>query len=1367
MGGGCWKSYDWNEMCIKAKYICLFTFWFLTCYSGTGSEYVFRHLDIVDGLSDNQIRNFTLTADGRLAIRTVSILNIYNGATFEHFYHDRRKDYKWNFDRYQIFKEYHDADGRLWMKAPGYLSLLDLKTNQFIYDIESELQLLGIHQKLQNLFIDESKNYWFLTEDNTFLFYDIAERQLKTIDAGDSPFTKQYGIPYELTQYKNLYWIVYSSGLIRCWDSTSHEFITQDTQFIGKISVLTDRLAIRPTSSGDLWLMYNNAVAYYNRTDKVWKEVATIKGASNFFTSMDLDNDGNVWVGTSWSGLRKINGRNHEMEVISGLSLTNGGWLDNDIQCIFVDHNNGLWIGTLWQGICYYHPSMYKFKLIQTGHEKTLTSNESVRCLLEDSDGSILIGTTYYGLRRYEPVSGKIEKAFSGFLSDDLCLSLYRDSKNRLWVGTYLNGFYCIDGNKVKMYNQSVNNLELYPNQNISRAIYEDANGRFWVSVANKGVGELNLLTGQITMLRDKHPEIGFHKVDFNFYPVDEQTFAVFGESGIYYYDTQQDKIFIPEIDDPDNPKFTGPNVKYYCVFKDSRSLEWFGTELGIRIWDEQRKKAYTIDTKNGLPNNSISAIMEDNNGIYWISSLNGITKIELKEDSGEYAFSLVNFDVRDGLQTGKFYDRSSLKTQNGDLYFGGHHGINSFNPNNIYYNPSNNKPVFVAFKLFNSLIKEKSEYKGRIILENPVNNTQEIKLSYKENFITLEFAGLNYVNPSHTYYKYKLENFDQDWTEIVVSGLGSASYTGLRPGKYRLIVYTANNDKLWGNEAAEMAITILPPFWATVYAYIFYALLLLGTALYSLKQTSQHLRKKQSEREAVEREKQKEVLDQMKFRFFTNISHEFRTPLTLIMTPLNTLIQQQADGTLKDKLKAIYRNAHDMLGLINQLLDFRKLEMGGEKLKLSRNDFVQFVEFTYTTFKDTILNREITFTWESECTELFIWFDQGKMQKILNNLYSNALKFTSEGGYISTIIRLMAENGREYVKVEISDTGCGIDEKEIDSIFERFYQSSANNTGITGSGIGLHMVKEYVLLHKGSIKVDSQAGEGSIFSFLIPLDLKGKDSAVTPVRPFEPEENTPEKRNKKTLLIVEDNTEFRDFLVEQLSDRFNVLEAGDGEQGETTAIHKSPDLIISDLMMPNRDGLEMCERIKNNIQTSHIPVILLTAYLSDEAKIKTYKAGADSYISKPFNLEVLLARIEMLLEQQRKRKELFRETLEISPESITITSLDEKFITKVLDCIEKNIENAEYSIDNLSMDLGISRSRLYPKFQSITGLTPNNFIRSIRLKKAARLLTASQYNISEIAYSVGFNSIKYFNKYFKEEFGTTPTQYRMKRGSE
>ncbi|MDR2086379.1 MAG: response regulator [Dysgonamonadaceae bacterium] len=1329
------------------KHIITVALALLSSFQMMQAQYLFRHLDIADGLSDNQIRNLTIAPDGQLAVRTASILNLYNGASFNYFYQDKRKEYSWNYP--YTPREYYDNKGRIWMKG-RYLLLLDLNTNRFIYDIDGELRSFGINSQIKDLFIDNSKNYWFLTEDNTFSFYDVSKQELKTITRETEAFTDKYGVPRELVQYKNLYWIVYTKGLIRCWDSVSGDIVLQDTQFLNVISDITDRLYVHPAENGDLWLMYNFAVYFYNRTGKTWTKAASISGLSNFFTCMDLDEKGNAWVGTSRSGLRYIHAGSFETETIPKIIIKGGGVSDNDIHTVLVDSNNGLWVGTLFQGLYYYHPSMQKFQLVQTVKNGTLTTNEVVRCFLEEEGGTILAGTAN-GLFRYYPGTERIEKIFGDRIKG-LCLTLYRDRKNRIWIGTYMEGFFCIDGATLKTYNRTTENLDLYPNQNVSRAIYEDPAGRYWVSVKNQGIGELNLQTGEIALLNQRFPKINPYRISYTFYPVNDSCFAVLNEQGIYYYNTQTDSVWIPETDTPDNPKFRDRNTKYYCVLKDSRSLEWFGTELGVRIWDGKANKRYTIDITGGLPNNSISAIEEDGDGRMWIASVWGISRVEVRRTNGSYTFEILNFDYSDGLQSGKFYDRSSLKASDGTLYFGGIHGFNVFKPSEIVYNTSTAKPVFTSLKLFNS--------------PAPLNRTQTVRLNYNENFITLEFAGLNFVNPAKTYFKYRLENFDQEWNEILSTGSGSASYTGLPPGTYRFSVYTANNDKIWSEEPASITLILSPPFWATIYAvvaYIFLFLAVIAAFIFHLNRSS---RKRMEKRQTMEKQRQKEELNQMKFRFFTNISHEFRTPLTLIMTPLGTLIQQLSDEPLKQKLLSVYRNAEDMLGLINQLLDFRKLEMGGEKLKLSCDDLVQFAKYVYTAFKEAAENKSIHFTFESECKQLFMHFDKNKIRKVINNLYSNALKFTPARGLISTGIMLTEIDGREFVKIEITDTGCGIPEKDRQTIFERFYQSENNESDKAGSGIGLHLVKEYVALHGGQVTVNSKLNEGSAFSIFIPADLQVSD------RETEESRNgmnhiaaniteSADNQKQKTLLIVEDNAEFRHFLAEQLSVKFQVWQAADGKQGEEIAGKEFPDLIISDLMMPVVNGLELCRRLKTDIQTSHIPIILLTALLSDEAKIESYKSGADSYIAKPFNFEVLLTRIEMLIDQQEKRKKLFHKTIEITPNTITTSSIDEELVKKALLCVEKNINNSGYSVDDLSSDIALSRSQLYRKFQSILGLSPNEFIRSIRLKRAAQLLKDSQYNISEISDRVGFHTTRYFNRYFKDEFGVTPTQYR------
>ena len=1323
------------------------------------NQYKFRLIDIVDGLSDNQIRGLSITPDGRIAVRTASIMNIYNGTTFEYFHYDKKQKYVWNYNR--PTKEYYDNQGRIWMKELGYLLLLDLNTNKFNYNISEELATLGITKHLKNLFIDDSKNYWFLTEDNTFTFYDTTQSKLITIEDGQSDFTRLYGIPMELTQYKNLCWIVYSSGLIRCWDYTSHEFIFQETRFLNIIGDFTDRIYIHPDSVGNIWLMYNNAVYFHHRINRDWKEVATIKGISNFFTCMDMDNDGNVWVGTSKSGLRYIDGKTFEVTHLPGMRLINGGIQDNDIYTLFIDPNNGIWIGTLFQGLCYYHPSMQKFQLIQTINTGTQITNETIRCFLEEEDGTVLIGSGD-GLYRFYPESKKVERLFKEQIND-LCLSIRKDHSGRIWVGTYLGGFFCIEGKQIRQYLRSSINLEKDPNQNISRCIYEDTDGRFWASVTG-GVGQIDPVSGKMLyMLADKYPEIKDYTLIYHLYPINDETFAALGDKGIYYYNTKQDSLYIPGTDNPDFEQ----NIKYFGILKDTRGLEWFATEDGIRVWD--KTKLYKLTVTEGLPNNEISSLLEDDNGVIWASTLNGICKIAPIQSNDTYNFSIVNFGISDGLQWGKFYDHSALKTKDGTLYFGGAHGFNYFDPNKIIYNNSKNKPVLTAFRIFNSFIKEEEKYNGKIILKEPINKTKQITLKYNQNFITFEFAGMNYVNPSQTYYKYMLKNFDEDWNEISGNELGKATYTGLRPGKYNFIVYTANNDKVWGEIPYELTIIITPPFWATSYAIIIYIILSIAIFIYILKRYQRRTQKKILKEKEIYEQEQKIKLDLMKFQFFTNISHEFRTPLILILTPLETLIKQQSDMVLKKKLDSIYQNAHLLLSLVNQLLDFRKLEIKGEKVLFKTGNIIQFIKDIYLQFKELSTTKNIDFTLETSVDYLLINYDHDMMYKIINNLLSNAFKFTPQNGHIQLTVNKADRNDKEYIMIEVSDTGCGIDEKDLPHIFERFYQIKDDNAP-AGSGIGLHLVKEYARLHNGDITVSSQINIGSTFTVYIPVDLpksndknhqeeKEEKNEINDIIP-----NTKEKDDRKKLLVVEDNDEFRNYLTEQLSECYRVIDASNGEEAEKLILSEYPDLIISDLMMPKMDGIELCQRVKSNIQTSHTPFILLTARTSDESKMEGYEAGADSYISKPFSFELLCIRIKKLIEQQENRKMLFHKTtIEITPSSITTTSLDEELVRKALHFVEENIDNPEYSIEDLSKDLGLSKTHLNRKLQSIVDLTPLQFIRSIRLKRAAQLLTNSQYNINEISYMVGFNTLKYFNSHFKEEFQMTPSQYREK----
>ena len=1356
-------KYTANRWRTVISFLILFMGQFVSS-SAQERQYVFRLIDASAGLSDSQIRSLTMTADGCLAVKTGFILNLYNGATFDKFEYDKKRKYVWDYNRPP--KEYYDNKGRMWLKELGYLLLLDLQTGQYDYDITEELASMGIRQRIKNLFIDQRKNYWFVTEDNTVYLYHTGTGNLQVVEKGNSAFTRRYGIPVEMAQYKNLCWIVYDSGLIRYWDYSSSEFVFQESGFLNQINRYTDRVCLHPDKDGDIWLMYNQGVYFFNRMERTWRKVAGISGYSNFFTAMDMDAEGNVWVGTSKSGLRVIDAKTFQVTSLPSISLTNGGSLVNDISAVFADDNGGVWVGTLFQGLCYYHPSMRKFMLGHTADHLSTITNENIRCFDEDTDGTLYIGGAN-GVFRFDPVTGNMEKIFA-LQPNDICLSVLKDHTGNLWIGTFLHGFYCINGGKIRNYLHSTENLTSDPNQNISRVMYEDPEGRFWVSVT-EGVGYFNPRTGQIEyMLSDRHPELKPYQVVHAIYPLDSHSFVALGNSGLYCYDVEKDSVWIPS-----GLKEQGyAETKYFCMLRDSRGKEWYGTEDGLIILDGNGKPSLRLTEADGLPNNAVTALLEDRHGVVWASTLNGICKVEKRKDNRGTGYSVTGYSVADGLQSGKFYENTAIKTRSGLLFFGGVHGFNYFDPSRIVYDKSENKPVFTQFCLFNTPLKANEAYDGHVILEKHINRTSEIRLRYNENFITLFFSGLNYVNPARSYYRYKLESYDKDWNEVVTDGAGQATYTGLRPGKYLFKVYSANSDRKWSKVPAELTIVVMPPFWATPWAWTVYVLLAIAGVVYIVMRWKKKMRVRQQKAEEESARKQREELDRMKLSFFTNISHELRTPLTLVLTPLDTLIRETENSPVRKKLELIYRNAGRLLDLVNQLLDFRKLEMGGEKLDLKKNDLSSFVENVVRQFDSLAVEKEIELVFESETEHWQVCYDYEKIYKVLSNLLSNAFKFTSPHGQIKVILEKAGDSQHAEAVIKVCDTGCGIATKDLPFVFNRFYQADRPYDGKNpGSGIGLHLVKEYVKMHGGRVEVESTPGKGTRFTLYLPADLQTEEKATETVTENEPQLLEDPARNEiskeKKILIVEDNEEFRQFLAEELGHRFRILTARNGIEGEKVVTEEFPDLVVSDLMMPERDGAEFCRRLRSNIQTSHIPFILLTARNSDKARVEGYEAGVDSYISKPFSLDVLLARIDQLIAQQSKRQKQFRNSLEISFEEITTTSLDEKLMQKALDSVKKNMDNPDYSIADLSEDVGMSRTQLNRKLQSIVNMTPLQFIRSVRLKRAGQLLRTTKLGVSEIADLTGFNTIKYFNQHFKEEFGMTPTQFREEGANE
>ncbi|RZF57448.1 hybrid sensor histidine kinase/response regulator transcription factor [Sphingobacterium corticibacterium] len=1316
-------------------------------------HYIFRHIDANSGLSDNMVKGINSLPDGRIGIRTQTILNLYNGATFDYFRKGINSVYQWNFNGYE--REYIDAHERLWIKQQQQLQLLDLKTNRFVGDIDDVITSCGFQKKLADFFIDKSKNLWFLADDNEFSYYDIANKELVFLPKMDSVSRRRYGVPRQIEQDGDDCWILYSKGLIQKWNYKAKKIIGHDESLVERINPDSHNMVMRISSTRGLWLMHHTDVLFYSFSSGRWEVINSISGLSNFFTCMDVDKEGVVWIGTSQSEIRIVRGGGQKVQSFVGMPLTSGGVLINDISSLYIDDDNGVWIGTLFQGVCYYHASMRKIHLLHTvAHDSPIT-NENVRCFLEEPDGSILVGTIN-GLFRYFPHSGKIVSVYKE-LNGKLCMWIYRDSKGRIWIPTFLNGIFCIENGKVRQYEKKGISIHADPNPNNGRMIMEDGQGQLWVSVYG-GVGRFDPNTGNIDFLHEKHPEIKHLKLGLTFSRMDDETIAVAAEE-LYFYNTVKDSVWFPSY----RKQIDTHGAEFNFIHPDHRGLHWISVD-GLKVWDEQGKKLYEVMLHDDIPNQTVSAILEDKNGDIWVSTVNGISKITTERQENGYIFSVTNFGRIDGAgtQAGRFNIGASLRASDGTMYFGGVHGVSVFNPSRLIYNTSNHKPILTGFRLFNIPVRFGTEYNGRVLLEQPINHSHQIRLKHDENFITLEFAGMNFVNPSRTYFRYMMENYDQGWTEIQSDGVGRINYTGLPPGDYIFKIYTANSDKVWGEEYTEISIVIAPPFWATVWAKIFYSLLFILAVIVVLRYFNERNHQRLLRQQELESQRQREELDQFKLNFFTNLSHELRTPLSLIMTPLDLLIKEVADSSIKDKLTSIYRRSKDLLVMVNQLLDFRKLEVKGETLRLSHGDIVEFVEGIYTAFKPLAESKKLNFIFEGPDTAIYLYFDKDKVLKVINNLLSNAFKFTDIGDVVRLTISKEYTSSRDYVKITVTDTGEGIPDADLSGIFDRFGQANNQRDDHTGTGIGLYLVKEYIELHEGKVDVQSKLGEGSTFMVKLPTDLFEKQEESLQMEEVEkPKENLLKPTSTKKILIAEDNSEFRKFLSHELGKYYTVTEAPDGKQAYELALTEEPDLILSDMMMPNVDGIALCQQLKSNIQTSHIPIVLLTARMSDEVRMSVYAAGADSYLSKPVVFDVLHTRIENLIEQQEMRKKLFHTTIEVTPSSITINSLDEELVQKALQSVEANIDNPDYSVEELGRDIGLSRGHLYRKLQSITGQSPADFIRAIRLKRAAQLLRDSQLNVTEIAYMVGFNTLKYFNKHFKNTFGVTPSQFR------
>ncbi|MGQ1909001.1 hybrid sensor histidine kinase/response regulator transcription factor [Marinifilum sp. RC60d5] len=1065
---------------------------------------------------------------------------------------------------------------------------------------------------------------------------------------------------------------------------------------------------------------------------------------SNIVTSITEDEIGQIWVGTRAGGIYTIDLSPKKFKHYYK-TTKKGSISSNFVQSVFEDHNKNLWIGTEDEGINFLsnkNPNNYNkgFKNISVSNnpeenrayaiEETLTPDS------KDHKSLIWVGSSFpTNLAAINPVS--LKRIDLNYINENLgfLFTLESQGDSVLWAGSYGEGLWKLSLNKkgeiTKTQNFTPQNgTKSHISSRIIRHLLLDRNNNLWIAT-DKGLNRI------------KASELNKANPEFESF---ENSKSIKDMYCLQIYEAKNGALYMGSM----------------------------GSGLVSHWLDASKQDHFSkVTMQEGLPNNTVKSILEDKKGYLWLSTNKGLSRYNPKTGK------IVNYDAEDGLQHNEFSEICAYKRANEDLIFGGINGFNVFSPRQIHKDTVAPKLFLTDFYILNKQLKPGEKINGKIILEKSIEYTKEIELNYNQNSFSIGFLGLYYNAPQKNKYKYILEGFDADWYNASAS-YRIAKYTNVPVGEYTFKVIAANSDNIWAPQPASISIKIKPPFYKTSYAYLAYfiLLLLIMYVAYRVIQMNESKKKKLLIAE-VEKNKVEEIA-QIKLRFFTNISHEFRTPLTLITSPLNKLISKNKELSDEERLsnyKLIKQNANLLLRLVNQLMDFRRLDQNKMKLKLEPIELNQFVDNIYQSFKPWAEQKNININFEASDKEQLMYFDPEKIEKVIYNLLSNAFKFTPKNGSINLEIEDSENNN--FITIYVSDTGIGIDPKEQEHIFERYYQSeSKDKQSFGGTGIGLALCKGLVDMHKGTIEVNSVKGKGTSFAVKLHKGESWMESnSLSLIAPSEAEYNYEEeneeeysplnteratdfKKNHYKILLVEDNIDLRNVVCDIFKDDFIVFEADDGLQGYEQCMAHQPDVIISDVMMPNMDGIELCQKIKSEEAVSHIPILLLTAKNTIESQIEGFEIGADAYIPKPYHSDILRARVISLLKNREKLRQKFQKEIEINPMIIANSPTDSKFLDQILAIIEKNLSESDFSIEKLAKEYGVSRIYLNRKIKALTGETSNQFLRNIRLKHAAELLSQNVLSVSEVTWQVGYNDLRTFRTRFKEKFGVSPSEY-------
>ena len=1344
----------------------------VNCFTIWGQEIIpnlndlsFKHISSKDGLSQRSITDILQDDKGYLWFGTRDGLNKYDGDKITVYRHNSEDTTSLNHSWIKYL--FQDTKNNIWIGTREGLSRYHPQSDAFVQYKTNKGSKKILDSEVWSI-TQLNDSILCVASDNGLSFLNIKE---KTFDEVNTEIvTKERTffnskIRHILTTKNGDLWICTVDNIGVYNTQTSKITIIDYPKNAIKESYLNNPPVIFEDSQSNVWLGYDKGLAIFNKDLHFFKDYGFNDKSliNSAVRTICEDTFGNLWVGT-YDGLFVLNSISQKLFHIKHNKTNPKSLSQNSIYDIIRDSKGDMWIGTWAGGVNYFDRSYAVFDNIISGDGENMLNYNIVSAIVEDKAQNLWIGTEGGGINYYDKNRNKFTYYLHNIndensVSSNNVKSIIKDSNENLWIGTHDNGLNFLNPNNKPLQFERINPKD-QDNKPLSDykivSLFEDSGQNIWIGTLTRGVLRYD------KKLRTLKRIDNTYRLAQSIVVGKDQNFIIIGGSegiekiNINTLKREKLELINSSRDDID--------LSVNTILIDNEGNYWIGTEgNGLFYYDETQKTLTKYGISQGLPNEVVYGMLQDEKGYLWISTNKGLSRFN------PLTKRFKNFTQSDGLQSNEFNYNAYIKTSRLELIFGGVDGITMFNPNKI------NKNTFIPnVDIYE--IKVNNETFTRID-----DDISEIILKHNQNNFSLNFTALGFSQPSKNQYAYKLEGFDKDW--IDVGNSKTAIYTNIEAGNYIFRVKASNSDGLWNETGDFINIKVQPSLWKTWWAYLIYCLVALGLILFIRTLIRSRIdAKRQLEKERIEKEKI-EGINKLKLKFFTNISHEFRTPLTLILGPLQKLIQStEHEEDNRNQLELIQRNTITLLELINQLLNFRKSEAGELKLQVSKNNLIDFIREIKLSFDELAERRHITYSYSHDVDQLNMWFDILELKKVFINILSNAFKFTPKGGEITINVKGPLDNN-DTVKVSIKDSGIGIPKEKIKYIFDRYFQLGVSKGKRAGTGLGLSLAKDIIELHQGSIQVDSAQREGVTFTIKLPLgedvDTSKKmlvnknslddkyfeyDPILSIIETFDTHEETALgifNSDLSSILLVEDNQGMRKFIRSIFEDDFNVFEANNGKEGLEIAQTKDVDIIISDIMMPIMDGVDMCHNLKSNIKTSHIPIILLTAKSSAESQKEGYKIGADVYVTKPFDVDLLKIQVSNLFNLRNNVIEKFKKDSILTPKELTNVSTDEKFLEKAFNIVQEHMGDNGFNAQQFTDAMGVSRTLLYNKLKALTGQSITEFIRTVRLKKAAQYIVNTQMRISEIAYDVGFNDLKYFRVSFKKMYQTSPSEYR------